>query len=273
MASKSCRPEVVRASRRLVRGREGDHLPAGRPRLGPAIVLADDEQARVLFPAERAGEGAAVQLDRGQHSAALPHPYTMLVAHVGVPDSALGIDADPVRMVTGRLRPHPPVAKAAVCADVIGRELAGVGLGNDERPAVRGDRHPVRERQVAGDLSYVAIRRGQHDKARREFAAGELEADGVDVGVAPVVDHDVIPWLGRDFGQVSVRDQRAVGLTAQQSPLRRVHHQQPPVREEVDAHRERCDGHDHFAAAVGTEREDLIRAPVREPEPSVVPAR
>src|SRR5215472_7316004 len=49
-------------------GRWERHDPSGglrRP--GPAIDLAHDEQARVLPAAERAGEGAAIQLDRGQH--------------------------------------------------------------------------------------------------------------------------------------------------------------------------------------------------------------
>ncbi len=70
-----------------------------------------------------------------------------------------------------------------------------------------------------------------------------------------------------------MRDQRPVGLTAQQPPLCRVHDQQPPVGEEVDAHRERWDSRDHLVAAVGAERDHLVRAPVGEPEPAVVPAR
>src|SRR6266481_8158275 len=101
------------------RGRRERHdPPAGLRRLGSAEVLADDEQARVLAPAERAGEGATVQVDRGQHLAALAHPHAVLVTHVGVPDGALGIDADPVWVVAGRLRPHPPVDQAAVRADL-----------------------------------------------------------------------------------------------------------------------------------------------------------
>src|SRR5207247_6630729 len=81
------------------RGRRERHdLPAGLRRLGSAVFLADDEQLRVLAPAERAGEGATVQADRAQHLAALAHPHAVLVADVGVPGSALGIDADPVRV-------------------------------------------------------------------------------------------------------------------------------------------------------------------------------
>jgi hypothetical protein len=34
----------------------------------------------------------------------------------------------------------------------------------------------------------------------------ELEADGIDMGVALIIDHDVVPWLGGDCGQVRMRD-------------------------------------------------------------------
>src|SRR5260370_19339251 len=108
------------------RRRERRAPPAGLRRPGSAEVLADDEQARVLAPAERAGEGATVQVDRGQHLAALAHPHALLVTHVGVPDSALGIDADPVWVIAWRLRPHPPAAEAAVRADGVCLETARV---------------------------------------------------------------------------------------------------------------------------------------------------
>jgi hypothetical protein len=91
---------------------------------------------------------------------------------------------------------------------------------SDQRSAVRGDRHPVRERDVAGNPADLAAWCSERDQARSELAAGEVEADGIDVGVAPVIDHDVIPRLGRDRGQVGMRDERPAGLTAQQPPLR-----------------------------------------------------
>ena len=262
----------VRASRRPARGQGRNDPPGGPPRLRSAVVLADDEQVRVVPPAERASEGAPVQLERGQHLATLAHPHAVLVAHVGVPDSALGIDTDPVWVIARSLGPHPPVAEATVRADVVRREPVGVRLSDDQRSAVRGDRHPVGERDVSGDLTDLAIWRGEHQEAGRELAAGEVEADGIDVGVAPIIDHDVIPGLDRDSGQVGVRDQRPVALTAQQPPLRRVHDQQPAVGEEIDAHRERCDAQHHLVGTVGAEGDHLIRAPVREPQPSVVPA-
>jgi hypothetical protein len=45
------------------------------------------------------------------------HPHAVLVAHVGLPDSALGIDADPVWMVPGvsahtRRSPSAPMSYA-----------------------------------------------------------------------------------------------------------------------------------------------------------------
>src|SRR5260221_13214220 len=83
--------------------REGDDLPARWRWLGSAPGLADDEQARVLPAAERAGESAAIQVDCGQHLTTLAHTNTVLVADVGVPDGALGIHADSCRVVCGRL--------------------------------------------------------------------------------------------------------------------------------------------------------------------------
>jgi hypothetical protein len=76
-------------------------------------VLADDEQERRCITAERAGEGAAVQVQRREDLAALADPYAALVADIGEPHGTFRIDTDPVRMVAGRVRPHPPVAEGA----------------------------------------------------------------------------------------------------------------------------------------------------------------
>jgi hypothetical protein len=102
----------VKVSRRQGRA-PGRPRPARWRRPGTASGLADDEQARVLSAAERAGKGAAIQVDSCQHFAALPHTGTVLVADVGVPDGALGIYADSVRVIAGvsaytRRLPRPP---------------------------------------------------------------------------------------------------------------------------------------------------------------------
>jgi hypothetical protein len=59
----------------------------------------------------------------------------VLVAHVGVPDSALGIDADPVWVVAGRLRPHAPATEPAVAAGIMS-DTARQSLAR--RPRSRG---------------------------------------------------------------------------------------------------------------------------------------
>jgi hypothetical protein len=94
--------------------------------------------------------------------------------------------------------------------------------------------------------------------------SGKSKADGVDVGVPPVVDNDVVPRLLRHLGKVGMHDQRPVGLPAQETVFRRIHDQQAPVGEEVDAHQRR-DGHDHLMTTAGIERDHLTGAPVREP--------
>src|SRR5260370_23872959 len=87
--------------------RERRDPPAGLRRPGSAEVLADDEQARVLAPAERAGEGAPVQADWGQRPAALAHPHAGLVAHVGIPDTPPRTHPDPSPAAPS-LPPPPP---------------------------------------------------------------------------------------------------------------------------------------------------------------------
>ena len=54
------------------------------------------------------------------------------------------------------------------------------------------------------------------------------------------------------------------GLPAQYAPLASGDDQQAPVRQEVDAHRERreVDLDDHLALAVGVHSENLFRAPI-----------
>ena len=99
--------------------------------------------------AERASEGAPVQLERVQHLAALAHPHAVLVAHVGVPDSALGIDADPVGVIAGsrytRRLLRPPSAPMSYAVSRLAYDSAtirdppsgviAIPLGNATSPA------------------------------------------------------------------------------------------------------------------------------------------
>jgi hypothetical protein len=126
-----------------VRVRERDDLPGRLRRLGSAPGLGDDEQARVLPAAERAGERAAIEFNGRQRLAALAHPHAAPARDVGVPDRTLGVGANAVRVIAGCLCPHPPVMQVAVAADVIAGEPARVRVGHDQRGAVGGDRHAV----------------------------------------------------------------------------------------------------------------------------------
>jgi len=47
------------------------------------------------------------------------------------------------------------------------------GLCEDQRSAFRSDRHPVGERDVAGDLTDMAIWRGEHEKAGAKSPPGK----------------------------------------------------------------------------------------------------
>ena len=216
--------------------------------------------ARIATPSPRAG-------------ASTTDPHAVPVRHVGVPDGTLGIDADPVGVVIPREGLHPPVAQVAVRADVVGREPVAVGLGDDQRGPVGRDRHAVGKREVPGDQADRPAGRGERDTARRGLAAGEVEPDGIDVGVTVRVHDKIVPRLVGDGGQVGMGDHLAIRLAAQQPPPRRVHDQQPPVGQEVDAHRERGDADYDFVTTAGVERDHLVGAPVGKPEPSVVPPR
>jgi len=71
--SDRCDPRPVRRPRRSQRG-----SPRTAERGGPRGRAAGSGH-------ERAGEGAAVQVDRGQHLAALAHPHAVLVTTAGWP--------------------------------------------------------------------------------------------------------------------------------------------------------------------------------------------
>src|SRR5258705_3689366 len=55
--------------------------------------------------------------------------------------------------------------------------------------------------------------------------------------------------------------------------LRRVHHEQPPVGQEVDAHGKRRHADHDLMATIAIERNHLMRAPVGKPDSPVVPTR
>src|SRR5437870_1661826 len=111
------------------------------------VLLTDDIQLWVVAAAERARKSPAVKIDGPESFAALAHSHAVSVSHIGVPDSALGIDADPVGMVVSNLCPDPPTAEVAILDDVEGGEPVAVGLGDDQRRTICGDRHAVGKRE------------------------------------------------------------------------------------------------------------------------------
>ncbi|MGZ4518340.1 MAG: transposase, partial [Mycobacteriaceae bacterium] len=149
----------------------------------------------------------------------------------------------------------------AAAARTLGRhhdlELRRVGW-DDKQPVFRPIRHAWRVEVAHGRLPLADTHTVRLPTSA--YQAGKVETNGVDIGVAPVVHHDVVPRLPRDLGKVGMQDQRPVGLTAQQLSLRRVHDQQPPVGEEVDAHRERRHGHNYLVAAIGAQCDHLLSA-------------
>ena len=99
-------------------------------------------------------------------------------------------------------------------------------LGDNQRPAVRGDDHAIGELDVARDLAQLAVRRDHLDVARLgRAAADEVEIGAVDVDVAAAVHDDLVRVLLGDG------DHRPVGLLPLQLGPRG---QQPAVGQPPD---------------------------------------
>ena len=168
--------------------------------------------------------------------------------------------------------PHSPVRQAAVGGDGEGRQPVAVRLGEDQGRVVGRDGHAVGKGDAVRDLPRRAVRGDQGDDAGGELAGGKVEADGVDVGVAPAVDDDLVPGIVRKSAQVGMGDQRPVALPAQESPLARRNDQQATVGQPVDAEGERRHVEDDLALAREVDGDDLLRASVGKPEAVLVPA-
>ena len=104
-----------------------------------ATPLRQDHEQRTLVRAsERAGETAAVELDRLQHCPSFADTYATLVGYVSVPAGVLRIDADPVRHAAAEVGPHARVPEASVWGD-LRRSVSG--RGTRRRSTWRFGRH------------------------------------------------------------------------------------------------------------------------------------
>src|SRR4029077_8028046 len=127
----------------------------------------EDVEGLSVGAAERAGEPAAVEVDCVEDVAAFAYADAALVRHVGVPDGFFGVDADAVGHSVAEFGPDATVGQAAVVGDLVGGQLLGVGLADDERWVVGGYRHAVGKGEPVGDLPGGPVRGDQHDTARR----------------------------------------------------------------------------------------------------------
>jgi hypothetical protein len=72
-------------------------------------------------------------------------------------------------------------------------------------------------------------------------------------------------------GKIGVGHQRTIGFPAQEHSI--AHDEEAAVGQLVEAQRKRRNLGDDFAVAVGVQRDDLLRRPVGEQQPAIVPAR
>ena len=121
-----------------------------------------------------------------------------------------------------------------------------VGLGEDERRAVRGAGHAVGEGEPAGGLADRAVRANVSEDTGSELARREAEAGVSDLGHDPAVDHHVAPrmaglpaqvriaaraWPGPDTAAARHAPARpAAGQRAGSRPARPRERGGPPVR-------------------------------------------
>ena len=230
--------------------------------LARVVAVGDDVERAAVVAAEHAGEAAAIGGHGLQDAPALGDPDAVLVGDVGVPDGALGVEADAVgRGALAELSPDAPVDHVTRGGDRERGEPVRVRLGDDQRRPVRRHGHPVGEPDVLVDDPEAAV--GVHDAD--DPGLGLLprhRAGHVDPRAPCRVDDDLVPAApGRAVGR-EVRPHPHAVLCGDEHPA---------VGQPVD--RERQPGHpsDRLPAAVRGEGEDLTREPVAHPEPAVVP--
>src|SRR5205085_12555214 len=113
----------------------------------------------------------------------------------------------------------------------------------------------------------------ERKESRGELTAREVKPDVPDVSIPPSVHDDVVPGTARERTQVGMHDHRAVGLPPEQPSLGRRYDEQAPVSKPVDAKWKRRHARDDLAPALEIDGNQLLGAPVAEPQTIIVPAR
>src|SRR5215203_2233398 len=273
---KSATALLLRPARARCGCRDGQHLARSCPiccALHATPLLRHHEQRLPVWTPEHASEAAAVKSDRLQHLTAFTNAHATLVGDVPVPNGAFRVEANTVWDAITEVGPHPPVGRAAVGCDVERREPVGVGLSHYQRRVVGCHDDAIGKCDDFRYLPNRTIGSDQCEDSGGELATWEVEAYVADVSVATTVHGNVVPGVVREAAQVGMGYQRPVGLPAQQKPISRRDYDQAPIWQPVDAKWERRYADDDFALALEIDGNDLLRAPVREPETLIVPAR
>src|SRR5439155_7429037 len=163
--------------------------------------------------------------------------------------------------------------QTAVSRDVEGREPVCVRLGEDQCGVVGRYDHAVRERDAIRHLAGRAVGGDESDDSGGELAAGKVKTDVVDVGVAPTVHDDVVPGVVGEIAQIGVRNDRAIGLPAEQTPIARRDDQQVPLAKPVDTKWKRRHARHDLTPALEITGNQLLSAPVAEPQTPVMTQR
>jgi hypothetical protein len=126
-----------------------------------------------VIPSQRAGETAAVKVDRLQHLTTFANAHATFVRNVSVPDGVIIIAADAIGDAAVKSRPHAPVRQTPVRGDVESRAPLAIGFRDDQHGIVGRHGHTIRESDVVGHLSSQAIRGDESNDSRSERLTGQ----------------------------------------------------------------------------------------------------
>jgi len=151
-----------------------EHLSCSRSRNVGNFIHAtpfrrENEQRFPVGTAKHARETAAISIDRLQRLATFADADATFVRNVGVPDRAIGVEADAVGNARAEIGPDSSVRQTAIQSDVECGDPFAMGLSNDQRSIVGSYGHAIWKGDVVGYLSRRTIGCDERDDSRSAF--------------------------------------------------------------------------------------------------------
>ena len=165
------------------------------------------------------------------------------------------------------------VAERAAGGNVERGEPVGEGLGDDQRAAVGGDHHAVREDELVADARRAAVGIDADDACvPRRRVVVPVVAEIADVGPARGVHHHVIAQAGRESREIGMEMQR-LAVEPQHAPVQHRDDEQLPLQGPAEAGGALRDLDDRLGVPGEIDGRDAMGVEVGEPELAVAPPR